>query len=215
MDYSNILEGFKKFAEEYRKITERFNYNFYEGLSILADNGWYIDEQMPMSIALEGMKHVSNNEIKKLDKLFCDYYTESAKEILKYQVFRYTDREKILTEAYKAHDKRMYFASIALFLSQADGICKGELFKTRKDKAAIKAYMKELYPSKVPNFLQVITTESAIDVYFPQRDKYKSELNRHGVFHGYDVEYGNKTNSLKAMSLLAFITGFFGRYVNK
>lgn len=213
-EVNHILDGFKRLSEEFRKATESFNYNFNDGLSVLANHGWYINDDMTLFYAFEGMKFASKNEIEKLDNLFSEYYSSNSRDICNHQIGIYPQRKNIILEAYKAHEKKMYFASIALFLSQADGICKGELFKTRREKEAIKSYIKELYPLKVPAFLQVITSESAIDAYFPERNKFKSGLNRHGVFHGYDTEYGNRTNSLKAMSILAFITSFLERYVN-
>ncbi len=208
-----MFKNINIFLEKLKEVTENFSISFEEGLTILAQNGWYIEEQSAIIKTIELIKMIQIGETEKVDLFFKDYYTKKSKSILKRQIELYPNRAEIIAEAYRAHKLKMYYASTSLFLSQADGICKGELFKTRRQKEALKEFLSSNYPTKsVPHMLKVLTKENAIDVYHPEKSKFTSQLNRHGVFHGYDTDYGNELNSLKAMSLLAFVTGFVERY---
>ena len=101
----------------------------------------------------------------------------------------------------------MYFASTALFLTIADGLCNGYLFKTKQNKLNLKQELSKTHC--LEEFLSLITEVSAIDIAHAKKINFPSTLNRHGVLHGLDFDYGTKTNSLKALSLLAFIGDFF------
>lgn len=208
-----MLKNINIIIDKLKEVTKDFSILFEEGLTILAQNGWYIEEQSGIIKTIELIKMIQIGEVEKVDLFFKDYYTVNSKSILKRQLELYPNRAGIITEAYRAHKLKMYHASTCLFLSQADGICKGELFKTRRQKESLKEFLSSNYPTKsIPNMLKVLTKENAIDVYHPEKSKYSSQLNRHGVFHGYDTDYGNEINSLKALSLLAFVTGFVQRY---
>jgi hypothetical protein len=93
-------------------------------------------------------------------------------------------------------------------LSTADGIFNGELFRvkngvmnTLKKQLDKKRYLKE--------FGDLLLKMSPIDSGYSKAEEFNSSLNRHKVMHGKDVNYGTKINSLKALSLLAFICDFF------
>ena len=44
------------------------------------------------------------------------------------------------------------------------------------------------------------------------KGKFDSNLNRHAVIHGLDVNFGTEKNSLKAFSLLYSVSDFENRY---
>lgn len=60
-------------------------------------------------------------------------------------------------------------------------------------------------------FEKAITEVSAIDTPHSKMSEFPSSLNRHGVLHGLDFDYGTRINSLKALSLLAFVGDFFSK----
>ncbi len=87
------------------------------------------------------------------------------------------------------------------------------MFKTKNSKKAIKKFIEENNSSdKTSKTLSPILKESAIDIYHPKKEKFNSDLNRHGVVHGYDTDFGSESNSLKAFSLLCYIKDFIDRY---
>lgn len=124
----------------------------------------------------------------------------------------YPDRKSIFREALKAHKLKMYYSSTSLFLSQADGICQGQLFILKNEKATLKKRIKALGNSAAEDFLNAILSASAIDSPYSEKDKYISTLNRHSEVHGLDVKFGNEMNSLKALSLLTYIGQFLAKH---
>ena len=52
---------------------------------------------------------------------------------------------------------------------------------------------------------------SAIDAWSGNKSNYFSDLNRHEVMHGLNHEYGKEINSLKALSLLSFVSYFIAK----
>ena len=70
--------------------------------------------------------------------------------------------------------------------------------------------------NKGGSFFSIIMTAientNAIDSLYAEINLYESQLNRHGVMHGWDTDFGNELNRLKAFSLLAFVSDFIDRY---
>ena len=98
-------------------------------------------------------------------------------------------------------------------LSQADGICNGQLFRTKKEKESLKKYLAKTESRSFNNILfQMITNESTIDTGYSKKEINGNSLNRHSVVHGLDVNFGTRINSLKAFSLLSFVTDWVNRY---
>jgi hypothetical protein len=108
-------------------------------------------------------------------------------------------------EAFSAHKKKQYFASTILFLSQADGICEGKVFRGKK---VFNNYIESKKASTLIRSVLGQVSPIDIDTRNPDRANYFSDLNRHGVMHGLHVDYGTEENSLKALSLLCFISDF-------
>lgn len=88
-----------------------------------------------------------------------------------------------------------------MFLSLSDGICNGELFKTKNQKQSLKKYLKKFNKNKfISDFYNSVTNENTIDkgYYKLGTDKsiLKSILNRHRIMHGYDKAYGTEINKM-------------------
>jgi hypothetical protein len=109
----------------------------------------------------------------------------------------------------------MFHSSILICLTLADGICNGQLFMIKKDKIRMKKFLEENEtPEILSKFLSVITEINAIDAHTTQIENYGSNFNRHGIIHGYDLNYGTEINSLKALSLLTFVNDMVNRHKN-
>ena len=202
-------DDMKQLAKTFANNIKIFNefQNHYS--PILANYGWYISGGMRVTSILEIHFHIKEKKINEAEKILINYYKNDIKRINGKLVKKYLDRKEILDEAFQAHKKGMYFCSTMLFLSQADGICEGKLFKGKKH---LKAYLK---PQKSPDIINTVLEKiSSIDVDTRQLDRsnYFSTLNRHGVMHGLHYNFGQEKNSLKALSLLCFIADFIDRY---
>ena len=202
-----LQEAFKPIRENFKILAEKLPLS----LKKLANHGWYISGDSFMSEGLTLSDELDFGNFEKVNKNLEQFYEKESSSIIDRLKYQYPGRSKMFDEAFKAHQRKMYFASTNLFLSLADGLCNGSLFKTKNNKANLKKELTGTHYLDV--FLAVITQESAIDIAYSKKSKFPSSLNRHGVLHGLDFEYGTKINSLKALSLLAFIGDFFNKSV--
>ena len=141
-------------------------------------------------------------------KLMINFYRENKSKLVKQIIKKHPEREIILNEALKAHSKKMYNSSTILFLSQADGISDAKIFRGSK------VFKNNIDMKDNHSIINLIGKETALNVDTRKEDKtnYFTNLNRHGVMHGLEVNYGTEVNSLKALSFLCFITDFYNRY---
>lgn len=214
-----VLDKLKSDIETIEKIHNRIksargvlnihNKDLAETLKILAKNGWYISEETSLFLTYRAVHEAQKNNILLMDAMMKAFYGKEIKNIIKRLCEEYPTRAAIFREAFKAHSRKMYFSSTILFLSQADGLCYGELFKINKNKKKLKILIENnFFPGAISMFSEVLTEITAIDDYYPHRKK-DTDLNRHGVVHGYDMNFGTEINSLKALSILSFVGDFF------
>lgn len=199
----------KKAVEGYRKFLGLSEV----GLKSIAGYGWYIDGGITMGYTTHLMEKAVNGDNEFLDKFFAKYYRENIDRLSEILKKRQDSRQKIIIEALDCHNEKKYHASTVLFLSQADGICNGQLFRTKKEKESLKKFLSKSKNGNLINILlRMITDESAIDVGYTKKEEFDSNLNRHAVVHGLDVNFGTEINSLKAFSLLCFVSDFVNRH---
>ncbi|WP_143185620.1 hypothetical protein [Winogradskyella jejuensis] len=183
------------------------------GLKNIAGYGWYIDGGITMGYTTQLMEKAVNGDNEFLDNFFVKYYRENINSLIEILKNRQDSRQKIIVEALDCHNEQKYYASTLLFLSQADGICNGQLYRTKKEKEALKKFLSKSENGNFINILlRMITDESAIDVGYSKKESFDSKLNRHAVVHGLDLNFGSEINSLKAFSLLCFVSDFVNRY---
>ena len=183
------------------------------GLTSIANYGWYIDARITLGHANDLMERAINGEVQFLDNYFSKYYGENMEHLAESITKRQNSREKIVMEGVQCHNEGKYYASTILFLSQADGTCNGQLFRTKKEKESLKKYLAKTESRSFNNILfQMITSENTIDEGYSKKEKNGNSLNRHSVVHGLDVDFGTRINSLKAFSLLTFVTDWVDRY---
>jgi hypothetical protein len=183
------------------------------GFKKLADFGWYVDADIPLGYTTNLMEKAMESDVAFLNNFFINYYQTAINQRISSFKLNHNKRLDIIKEAIDCHNEKKYYASTILFLSQADGMCNGYLFNGRNKKQELKKY---LATSKNGSFfsllLNSINKKSAIDSYYPEEiDDYQSDLNRHGVIHGYNTNFGTQENSLKAFSLLCFVNDFVDR----
>jgi hypothetical protein len=183
------------------------------GFEKLANFGWYIDAEFTLGESTGMMEKALNENKRSIDEYFVKYYNSTIKRKAERISKKHVDRAPIIIEALECHVSKKYFASTSLFLSQADGICNGLLFRIRKDKEALKEYISENNQNSF--FLELMSSienKNTIDSMYSENNKSEAQLNRHGVMHGWDTDFGTQTNSLKAFSLMCFVSDFVNRY---
>ncbi|MDO8317045.1 MAG: hypothetical protein Q7T12_05935 [Flavobacterium sp.] len=208
--FKNLIDPklLKRAAEGIKRFEEISN----DGFVKLASYGWYVDSDISLGYVTGLMEKAINENQEYLDDYFSEYYGTFMKEKMSMMSRKHENRSKIIEEAVYCHQNGKYYASTTLFLSQADGICSGLLFKNRKNKEALKQYIAK---NKCANFFSIlmiaIENTNTIDSFYSKTNLDDSKLNRHGVMHGLDMDFGREVNSLKAFSLLVFVSDFIDR----
>ena len=172
----------------------------------LTNYGWYVSANLKLLDVLSIFQSIHDNTFNEKEHVLIDYYKNSLKDIETNLLKEHLDRNKIISEAFKAHKNKMFNSSTILFISQSDGICEGKIFSGNKKK--------DFFDSKKsPYFVNnTLLNKTAINE-DTRKDttNFFSELNRHKVMHGLTSDYGNEINSLKALSLLCFVSDWVDR----
>ena len=230
------LEPFRQYEENFRKLFSNNGFQmavdtmmkvkpivddardvaqfFTKGIKLLAKFGWYISNEMELHEMADAIRKLDKDDVQENDKIEADliiaeFYRNNLDRIETQMTQQFPSRKEAISQAFKAHQQKMYFASIPLFLAQADGVCNGVLYKQqRRKKEKLAKFISDSSTDYLSSFLDVLTEISSIDVAHHHKDSYYSDLNRHGVLHGLDTDYGTEINSLKALSLFSFIVDF-------
>ncbi|MEA3496892.1 MAG: hypothetical protein U9R42_12780 [Bacteroidota bacterium] len=221
----NNLQGvFTKFTQNLAKILEDINFEvpnigelirisfeqLPESLKELNKHGWFMTLEMsPVEIHTVSSYSVNGN-LDKVDDFFVNHISELNSSIEKELYKNFPLRMKILKEGFQAHRKGNFHSSILIFLSQSDGICRDitgfKLYNQKKGKPIIKKYLEELdHDSFAYKILQQIAEPGLINSSERDLSNYNGSLNRHEIMHGISTNFGNVTNSLKAISLLNYV----------
>jgi hypothetical protein len=123
-------------------------------------------------------------------------------------------RSAIFKEAFKAHREGRYASAITLLLTQADGICSevfGVVFfsvergtSDPRTRQIVEALQLDLFEEMM---LEPLITRGGVSARDHELSQYPDSLHRHQILHGKDTAYGNKKNSLKAISLVGYLGG--------
>lgn len=211
---NHVSQGITDFVEENREeVTGFLEYleNFediHSGIwKSAAENGWFPNDFITADF--EGYVGEGKDSLDRYMITEIESVTENIREQL---VELYPARKDIIEVAFELHNQGNYIASIPLFLAQTDGICAqsiGSYLFSERDKriSKIKDLIEEA-PEK-----SIILAPLLQDTEFGARIANKKKVdkakapNRNGILHGSrgHLDYGSKVNSLKCISLLAYI----------
>ncbi len=178
-------------------------------LRLLAEEGWFFNPEIPVSILHEIEPRIRENPDKIWDWLD-DFFRNHLDSIERRLVISYPKRARFLIDAFRAHRRGEYSLSVPIFLSQADGIFseifpEKYLFMSRKRESAISIHASQAGERWVEVFLYPLSLPLSLWMSESLRGKSFSGLNRHQVLHGESVDYDTERNSLKAASLLGYL----------
>lgn len=173
--------------------------------------------------------YTPEKEVNDFDEFMTMHLNDDWTELTENIIELCPDRKHILETAFGLHKEGNYIASIPLFLSQADGICQEKftylfanpheedrrpLFheKDAKTDKLLKRLIEEGVLQKgflIDILLEPFKVETPFSKHFdPSEEKGAEEgPNRHGIMHGHRnyLDYDTELNSLKSLSLLAFV----------
>lgn len=199
-ELNKSLKNFKRFLNSLGQL----NYTFERYERIFSDFGWYIPFNLMVKDIMVLVNKFENNEIEKADAFLVKFFKKELMSIKDELIKSFPERKNILIEAFSAHKKKMFYASTILFLSQADGITKNKIFMGGYFKKFSKAYpshsLVKLFEEK--NHLTAKYNKNSSD------NIVNKNLNRHGIMHGLQHNYGTEINSFKSLSFLLFVSNF-------
>lgn len=201
---AHVFEAIQKCAEQARAWQEHQKQN----VVVMAERGWFPNWY---TFFYEPEEKASD-----IDSLMSMHLIDCWEEMTEKIIELCPNREHILKAAFKLHIEENYIASIPLFISQADGIfceeIKTFLFAGDKPKDVLEM-MLETGDLQRGFFEDILLEPYKIKTQFSEgvrkfsgNDKKKAP-NRSGILHGHrkHLDYGTELNSLKSLSLLAFV----------
>ncbi len=186
----------------------------HEALVLLGRGGWYLYEEMTFDDLYGAAHEISEGNFADADTRMCSIY-ENDYDAIKNRILKeFPSRAQVLSRAFQAHERGEYELSVPVFLAQADGICQDainvQLYSKRADKKpkAADVVDRAIVSSFHMAILAPLTTSLPLIANPAERqspDYPPGALNRHEVLHGESVDYGIRTNSFKAISLLHYL----------
>ncbi|MBC7000306.1 hypothetical protein [Cytophaga sp. FL35] len=190
---SDVLKRFK------REYPDEMDMIFKDHDQLFAEYGWYIYNGCTVEQVLIILKLFNQSESELAQETIKEIFHENLDEIESDLTRIISESSHIIKEAFICHNRQLYYASTILFLSLADGLANGKLFT--------KSYFDKIKKKNNTHFLlDIFTDKNPVNQKFNPKSSPKSELMRHGIMHGISNQYGNETNSLKALSLLHYIS---------
>lgn len=187
-----------------------------KALAVLGDQGWYLDLGMTVPELWEVKEAFESGEIPRGDAALCTYFDLRLSAIEETLTAALPRRAHLIRSALKAHRGGEYELAIPVLLAQVDGTCKDlaseYFFLRRNHRPQLADYVEQLAADSFRGALLAPLVEA-----LPVRASYgdesgsSSELNRHRVLHGHDVNYGTRINSFKSISLLNYVAGVLSR----
>lgn len=214
----NISEGVNNFFKEnedllseYRHYIDNFEEIHKEKWILAAQNGWFPND----FITLDFEKYVDKGK-GEIDTYMVEEIQSVLVNIHHRIVELYPERKHILDVAFELHTQSNYIASIPLFLTQTDGIFA----------KYVKSYLFTERDKRIKNVLEIVGEDSHKAIILApllqntefseytgnsKRSHKDKAPNRNGILHGSSkhLDYGSEINSLKCISLLAYVSTIF------
>lgn len=169
----------------------------HEDVVALAKEGWYLDPHLPANACGILAAILAKGHAEAVSEWLVKHFRQRADAIEVEVAGKFPCRTSILREAFEAHRQKRYNMSVPIFLAQADGMCSDAfaflLFTGRRGKPVAK--LRETNENIMLDPLLRLLGEQLA-----------AGLNRHDILHGRDLGYGTEANSLKAISLLAYLS---------
>ncbi len=179
------------------------------GLVALAELGWFPDSAMPSHL-LAWVGSDPEPDSGEINEALVEHFEDNLYGIEEELVRAYPERRQEIRESFGAHREEWYTLSTRSFFALADGIweqeCDRSLFSEGGPNAAV-AHLsdaRERGESDDPLWLP-LSIDAPLWRSKKKRDPEFNGLNRHEVMHGESTDYGTRLNSLKAMSLAAYV----------
>lgn len=208
LTFIKIDESLKKAMEPFRKTLEVIS----KRNPIFIDEDWYLSEYIFRKLKFLKMYNITPES---LEKELVSLYQVESNSLKERLIKNHKEREIIITELFNSFKKKHYHSVILLSYSVTDGI------SNEKFGHNFWGYNHEQNSTKSSQIALRIESESIFDILKKQLvnrgelsqmrtqipiEKRSESYNRHCVIHGESYLYGTKTNAIKSIFLLDFIS---------
>lgn len=180
----------------------------------LAFKGWFLGLDVPVGNYKELEDLIDSGQSEALCGEVRGYYEKEFGSVFQRIKQENPTRVVVLEEAFWGHAQKRYALSTPVFLSQSDGILaeaiEMSLFVGR-EREQFRAMIRDFDGRQVLGACLSPFLED-LPLFSSERDRGEGfvGLNRHQVLHGEVSDYGTFENSLKALSLLDFVSSLSG-----
>jgi len=178
-------------------------------LTMMADDGWFVDDEMPVSFTFHYQKLVDMGQRDEAEKFAAGYFAGRINGVFEDLCARVPKRKAIFEAALAAFRRREHLLAIPVLFSQVDGVCHdifGGSFFQPGGRKKIARRMSSEAAEVAGDFLaaHLVPFNHPLPVLLSEGDRQEGffKLNRHQVLHGETVDYGTEENTLRAISLL-------------
>ena len=192
---------------------------FYENLSLLSEQGWYVSPRPFDDISLGKIPYYLKGENSvEFEEMIVQEIEKVLPELIIDCQNSFPNRSEVFDEIHKLYTHGFYRAVVTMCYTQADGISNdifkvGFFDKDKNEEYRLKTYIK-LKGMEFNHSIGIIrqltiptneiTANSKTD-YLQEENKMKSSFNRHLVLHGHSTQYGTKLNAIRAICVLDFL----------
>ena len=184
-----------------------------ESLTKLARQGWFFGPRMPAA-AIPQLGRATESAPNEVDDFVGQHVRGHLDDIEAVLIESYPHRSQLFKDAFWAHRERRYSLSVQAFLTQADGIfCDrfGKHLFRKGSKDAVSTFSSEVSGYFFQAVLHPLTQSTPLWEDTRWLEDSFDGLNRHQVLHGMTVDYDTELNSLKAVSLLDYLSWVLSR----
>lgn len=208
--FERLAPEISSIASAVAEVIRELPHSTRRDLKVLARHGWYLDPDLPMSAPGKIADAIAEGQVADANEALVEYFRDRKAGIRDRLVATFPHRREFIEDALDAHDAGKYTLSVPVFLSQADGICVertgGHLFIAEAKRPQTAAYVDGVPDEYMAALLSPLAETHPISVSARDRPRDFDGLNRHQVLHGESLSYHTEANSLKALSLLSYLT---------
>ncbi len=220
-DIQNLNDQFSAGGQCLTDFFKDFRANTTESLIILAKAGWFIDLHSDIGMHLYLAKEISAGRIDYVNKYLSAYYEDAIPYIERRLKGRHPHRKQIFREIFSGYKRGEYILIMPTIYSQVDGICHDAITGSSFFRGRIRKELSNDIVNRSSDLLKIFSKaiqDKLLPVYAGEKQMKKNQflctLNRHEVMHGISTNYGNKTNALKSISLLIYMSDILSELDN-
>jgi hypothetical protein len=210
------LQQIVDFNNKFPDYVDQYLDTLASAVTNLVEYGWYLPwlDRVKLRDLKDIIKLYKANSQNDIDNFLCDFFERRLDEIQEEITQRFPLRKDPLTQAFTAHKNKQYCLSTPVFLTQADGIfvdltsLKKGPYQRDKQVPMTQVWVNSLMLDDFTKaYLDHLNRTSTLILNKTERltQPINKGINRHTILHGESTNYGDRVNSLKALSFLYFV----------